>query len=158
MNKKLEFNGPLVSAGGGGVFVEVPFNVQEVFGMKGLIPITASIDGEPYSGSLANMGTGCHILIVLKAIREKIGKQVGDSVHVILERDTKERAVDVPQALVQLLDGNAQAKTFFDGLSYSNKKEYARWINEAKREETRQNRLTLTLEKLLAGKKNPTEK
>lgn len=158
MNKKLEFDAPLISAGGGGVFVEIPFDVQEVYGMKGLVPIKASINGVPYSGSLANMGTGCHILIVLKSIREKIGKQVGDTVHIVLERDTKERVVELPDALVQLLTENPAAKQFFDGLSFTNRKEYARWISDAKRDETKQTRLTQTLEKLLAGKKNPTDK
>lgn len=158
MNNKLEFDAPLISAGGGGVFAEVPFDVQEVFGSKGLIPIKATIDGEAYRGSLANMGGGCHVLIVLKAIREKIGKQVGDSVHIVLEHDTKERVVDIPEPLAQLLVANPQAQTFFDSLSYSNRKEYARWISDARREETRQSRLDKTLEKLLAGKKNPTEK
>lgn len=158
MNNKLEFDAPLISAGGGGVFAEVPFDVKEVFGSKGIIPVKATIDGEPYKGSLANMGTGCHIMPVLKAIREKIGKQVGDSVHFVIERDTEERVVDIPEPLAKLLNANTQAKTFFDNLSYTNRKEYARWINDAKREETRQLRLDKTLEKLLAGKKNPTEK
>ncbi len=158
MNNKFEFDALLISAGGGGVFVEVPFDVETVFGSKGLIPIKATIDGEAYQGSLANMGTGCHILVVLKAIREKIGKQVGENVHIVMERDTKERTVDMPEQLVQLLEANSPAKTFFNGLSYTNRKEYARWINDAKREETRQSRLTQTLDKLLAGKKNPSEK
>lgn len=159
MNKKIEFDAVLVSAGdGGGVYAEVPFNVEEVFGNKGRVPITALIEGEPYKGSLMNMGTGCHIFPVLKAIREKIGKQIGDTVHVQIERDTKERVVDMPDELEQLLAANPIAKQFFDGLSFTNRKEYARWISDAKREETKQTRLTQTLEKLSAGKKNPTEK
>lgn len=159
MNKKIEFDAVLVSAGdGGGVYAEVPFNVEEVFGSKGRVPITALIEGEPYKGSLMNMGTGCHIFPVLKAIREKIGKQVGDTVHVQIERDTKERVVDIPDELEQLLAENPTAKQFFDGLSFTNRKEYARWISDAKREETKQTRLTQTLEKLSAGKKNPAEK
>lgn len=158
MNNKLEFDAPLISAGGGGVFAEVPFDVQEVFGSKGLIPIKATIDGQAYQGSLANMGGGCHIMPVLKEIRAKIGKQVGDSVHFVIDRDTEARVVDILEPLAQLLNANTQAKAFFEGLSYTNRKEYARWISDAKREETRQSRLTQTLDKLLAGKKNPSEK
>lgn len=74
MNNKLEFDAPLISAGGGGVFAEVPFDVQKVFGSKGLIPIKATIDGQAYQGSLANMGGGCHVMGVLKSIREVIIK------------------------------------------------------------------------------------
>lgn len=159
MNKKIEFDAVLISAGdGGGVYAEVPFNVEEVFGSKGRVPITALIEGESYKGSLMNMGTGCHIFPVLKAIREKIGKQVGDTIHVVVERDTQERVVELPDELGQLLTANPAAKQLFDGLSFTNRKEYARWISDAKREETKQTRLAQTLEKLLAGKKNPTDK
>jgi hypothetical protein len=158
MNNKLEFDAVLLDAGGGGVFAEVPYNVEEVFGSKGLIPVQATIDGEPYRGSLANMGGGCHIMPVLKAIRAKIGKQVGDTVHFVIERDTAERVVEIPEPLANLLASNPQAQTFFDSLSYTNRKEYARWISDAKREETRQSRLNQIIDKLLSGKKNPSEK
>jgi uncharacterized protein YdeI (YjbR/CyaY-like superfamily) len=47
---------------------------------------------------------------------------------------------------------------FFEELSFTNKKEYVLWINDAKKEETREKRLVETLEKLKAGKKNPSEK
>lgn len=159
MNQKIEFDALLVPAGdGGGVYAEIPFSVEEKFGVKGQLKVITTIDGEPYRGSLANMGGGCHVLGVLKAIREKIGKQVGDTVHIVLEKDTAERVVEAPPALQQLLDKNGQAKQFFDSLSFTNRKEYARWISEAKREETLQKRLESTLDKLLAGKKNPSEK
>ena len=73
-------------------FVTIPFDVEEVFGTRGRVPIKALIDGEPYRGSLAPMG-GCHCLGVLKAIRNKLGKKHGETVHVELERDTEERTI-----------------------------------------------------------------
>ncbi len=66
-----------------GAYVEIPFDVKEEFG-KGRVPVHATFDGEPYDGSLVRMGTPCHILGVRKEIRSKIGKQPGDTVHVIL--------------------------------------------------------------------------
>ncbi|HYG14466.1 MAG TPA: YdeI/OmpD-associated family protein [Bacteroidia bacterium] len=159
MNEPITFDALLVPAGdGGGVYAEIPFSVEEVYGIKGQLKVKATIDGVPYRGSLANMGGGCHVLGVLKAIREKIGKQVGDTVHITLERDTEERVVEIPEKLQELLDNNPTYKAFFDSLSYTNRKEYARWIAKAKREETLQSRLQQTLEKLMKGKKNPTEK
>ena len=70
-----------------GAYIEIPFDVKEVFG-KGRVPVHATFDGEPYDGSLVRMGTPCHILGVRKEIRQKIGKQPGDMVHVTM----KERA------------------------------------------------------------------
>jgi hypothetical protein len=72
--------------------------------------------------------------------------------------DLKERVFDLPTELTQLLNKNAKAKNFFELLSFTNRKEYAAWISSAKRPETKEKRLTDTLTKLLAGKKNPSEK
>lgn len=66
-----------------GAYIEIPFDVKEVFG-KGRVPVHATFDGEPYDGSLVRMGTPCHILGVRKEIRQKIGKQPGDVVHVTI--------------------------------------------------------------------------
>jgi hypothetical protein len=73
-------------------------------------------------------------------------------------KDLKDRVLDVPVELTQLLNKNAKAKNFFDTLSFTNRKEYAVWISSAKRPETKEKRLTDTLNKLLMGKKNPSEK
>lgn len=71
-----------------GAYVEIPFNVKEVFG-KGRVPVNATFDGEPYSGSIVRMGTPCHILGIRKDIRARIGKQPGDTVHVTIEERQK---------------------------------------------------------------------
>ena len=74
--------------------------------------------------------------------------------------DFTTRTVEVPEALQKQLQLKKHKKALehFEQLSFTNKKEYVQWITSAKKEETRQNRLTATVEKLLAGKNNPTEK
>ncbi len=74
--------------------------------------------------------------------------------------DHKARTVKAPDDLEKLLQlkKNKKAADFFNKLSFTNKKEYVVWITSAKREETRLNRLQQTMEKLMEGKKNPTEK
>jgi len=139
-------------------FVSIPFDVEEVFGTKGQVKVKALFDGQPYRGILANMGTGCHVILVRKDIRAGIGKRVGDTITVQIEEDLQERIVDVPEALKKLLTRNTKAKTFFDSLSYTNRKEYASWISGAKKTETREKRLKETLTKLLKGMKNPSQK
>lgn len=66
-----------------GAYVEFPHDVREEFG-KGRVKVHAEFDGEPYDGSLVRMKTPCHIIGVRKDIREKIGKQPGDVVHVTI--------------------------------------------------------------------------
>lgn len=69
-----------------GAYIEMPFDVKVEFG-KGRVPVTATFDGEKYSGSLVKMGTQCHIIGIRKDIRAKIGKQAGDVIKVtIMER------------------------------------------------------------------------
>jgi uncharacterized protein YdeI (YjbR/CyaY-like superfamily) len=69
-----------------------------------------------------------------------------------------ERIVDIPQELQTTLEKHPKAKTFFETLSYTNRKEYSVWIRDAKKEETREKRLKETIAKLLKGMKNPTQK
>jgi bifunctional DNA-binding transcriptional regulator/antitoxin component of YhaV-PrlF toxin-antitoxin module len=139
-------------------YVSIPFDVQKEYGTKGPVKVKATFDGHPYQGVIANMGTGCHILGVRKDIREAIGKQVGDVVNVTLQKDEEERLVDVPVELQKLLSKNSSARKFFDSLSYTNRKEYAVWISSSKKEETKAKRLAEIIPRLLAGKKNPSEK
>lgn len=66
-----------------GAYVEFPYDVKKEFG-KGRVKVHAEFDGEPYDGSLVRMGTPGHIIGIRKDIRQKIGKQPGDSIHVKL--------------------------------------------------------------------------
>jgi hypothetical protein len=76
----------------------------------------------------------------------------------VAEAPNRKRTLTPPEDLEQLFTLHPKAKTFFDGLSFTNKKEYIVWITGAKKEDTRKRRLEATLEKLKAGKKNPSEK
>ena len=72
--------------------------------------------------------------------------------------DFEKRLVVPPIELGKLFTKHKEAQEFFTSLSFSNQKEYVVWIEGAKKEETRKRRLETALEKLLAGKKNPSEK
>lgn len=83
-----------------------------------------------------------------REVREAAGVEAGDTVPVILALDTEERTVEVPEDLATALAGDAEAKAAFDGLAYTHRKEFARWVGEAKREETRERRAAQALEML----------
>lgn len=72
--------------------------------------------------------------------------------------DFEKRLVVPPAELGSMFLKHKEAQSFFTSLSFTNQKEYVSWIESAKKEETRKRRLDTALEKLLAGKKNPSEK
>jgi len=72
--------------------------------------------------------------------------------------DFDKRLVMPPVELEMVFTKHKKVKEFFTSLSFSNQKEYVIWIEEAKKDETRQRRLEVAVEKLMAGKKNPSEK
>ena len=152
MPKKNTFTATIQNAGGGGAFVKVPFDVEKAFGSK-KPKVKAMIEGVPYRGILVRMGTEHHILIILKAIREQIGKTFGDKINITVEADSEPRLVEVPAELKQAFKAEKEAKSFFEKLAYTHQREYVNWINEAKRDETRQARILKTIEMLKKGKK-----
>jgi hypothetical protein len=149
MSKKHSFTAVIINAGGGGAFVEVPFDVEKAFGSK-KPRVKALIEGVPYRGLLVRMLGEHHILIILKGIREQIGKTFGDKIKVTVEADTQPRVIEIPKDLLKELKKEKQAKLFFDSLSYTHQKEYVQWILESKKEGTRQRRIAKTVEMLLA--------
>ena len=72
--------------------------------------------------------------------------------------DFEKRLIALPIELDKLFGAQEEAREFFTSLSILNQKEYLSWIQGAKKEETKQKRWEATLEKLLAGKNNPSEK
>jgi len=148
MRKRQTFKAIIQNAGGGGAFVEVPFDVERTFGSK-RPKVKAMIEGVPYRGLLTRMGGPNHMLIILKGIREQIGKTFGDEIKVSVELDVEERVVTIPEELKRALNENPKAKAVFEKLSFTHQKEYVTWINEAKKEETRARRISKTMEMLI---------
>jgi hypothetical protein len=72
--------------------------------------------------------------------------------------DVDNKIITLPVSIKRILQQNPGALSFYQQLSYSNKKEYLLWILTAKQEKTRDERLARLVEKLVAGKKNPSEK
>lgn len=152
MPKKHTFKATIVNAGGGGAFVEIPFDVEAAFGAK-KPRVRAMIEGVPYRGLLTRMGGPNHILIILKGIREQIGKTFGDEIQVSVESDAEPRVVAIPKDLLKELKKDKEVKALFDRLSYTHRKEYVTWIEEAKREQTRKRRIVKTIAMLKQKRK-----
>lgn len=146
------FRAVIEGAGGGGALVGVPFDVEKAYGKK-RVKVRVTIDGEPYRGSIARMGGPRHMLPVLKHIRAKIGKGPGAKVAIAMWEDLEPRVIAVPADLRRALAAHPRESLFFRDLSYTGRREYVRWIEGAKRAETRAGRVSRAILMLRQGKR-----
>ena len=141
-----EFEATIVAADRAGAYVAVPPAVVDALGGRRRTPVVATFDGVEYRGSVVAMGSGM-IIGVRKQIRARVGKEPGDTIRVTLVVDDAPRRVDVPDDLrAALAAANLQLR--FDALSYSHRREYVQWIEEAKRPATRQRRIEQTVQRV----------
>jgi Bacteriocin-protection, YdeI or OmpD-Associated/Domain of unknown function (DUF1905) len=114
-------------------------------------PVVATVNGYTWRTSVARMG-GEFLLGLNQEVRQGAGVQAGDKVEVTVELDAAPREVEVPEALAAVLAADPQAKAAFDRMAFTHRKEYARWVAEAKQEQTRQRRVQQALEMIRARK------
>lgn len=141
MQKKFTAKAEPAGPNGAWCFIAVPFAVSEVWGTRGRVAVKGTINGFPFRSSIQPM-EGRHLLTFNRQLQAGAQAKAGDTVKVVMERDTGERTVEVPPQLAALFrkTGAKDANALWDRLAYSHRKEFARWINEAKQEETRQRR------------------
>ena len=132
---------------GTGALVVVPREVERALELKGRPKVQTIIAGHPYRGSLIPTPDG-FALGVLKAIRQAAGLERGDLITVEVELDTAPRVIEPPGDLASALARDKRAAAAWEKLSYTNKREIAMSLEEAKKPETREGRLKAALERL----------
>jgi hypothetical protein len=144
-NRNVRFSGTVEPARGGGHFVVVPFDVRAELG-EARPPVRGTVNGVPLRTRLMVYG-GVTYLGLRKDVLAAAGLDLGDAVDVELERDDAPREVEIPSELEAAL-ADPEVRAAFDQLSFTHRREYAQWVAEAKRPETRERRVTQTVEKL----------
>jgi hypothetical protein len=147
---EISVTGELVARGPAAALVLNDDQVAAVGEGAKRFPVVATVNGYTWRTSVARMG-GEFLVGLNKEVRAGAGAQAGDTVALELKLDTDPRTVELPPALAQALEADPKAKATYDGLAFTHRKEYARWIAEAKREETRERRVAKALEMLHAG-------
>ena len=142
-----------LGAEGGGVFIEVPLDVPAVLG-KARAPVRGTINGHPFRSTVAVYG-GRYYLPVNRTLREAAGVAAGDVVVVELEPDDQPRTVDPPADLADAMAADPEAGSAFAGLSFTHQREYAEWVAQAKRAETRRRRVEQAVAMLRDGRRHP---
>jgi hypothetical protein len=152
--RKYKFKAKIEAGDGGGAYVLFPYDTEKEFATRAKVPVKATLNGVLYTGSLMKYGHPLHMLGVSKAIREQTGKGPGDTIEVVVWKDEEVRTVQVPAQFEKLIKKEGLL-TVFKRLSYTHRKEYCRWIAEAKRDETRSRRLEKAIEMLKKGVRTP---
>jgi hypothetical protein len=124
-----------------------PFDVVEVFHTKARVPVKGTINGFPFRSSLMNMGTG-HMMAVNAQLRAGGNCKGGDTVDVVMELDEEERKVVLPASLKKIIASDPRTKESWAKLSFTHQKEWMLAIDDAKRPETKEKRITAMMDAL----------
>ncbi len=135
---------------GPGAMVVLPEGSTTIFGTRARVPVRATFNGIEYRGSAMPLGDGRFGLGITKAIRTSAGVGIGDTVHVVVERDEQTRTVEVPDDLSSALR-SAGFEDRFASLAYTHQREYVVWVTGAKRAETRAGRVAKAITMVRAG-------
>ena len=132
--------------------IRVPDEVVEQLGGGRRPAVTVTVGNYSYRSTVAPMG-GVFLVPLSAEHRTAAGLAAGDEVEVDLELDVAPREVTVPAELLQALATDDGARQFYDSMSFTHRKEWARWVGETKRAETRTERAEKALEAPRAGQR-----
>lgn len=128
---------------------EAPVDMRAAFG-RARPPLLVTVNGHTYRTTPGVYGRRSYVALN-RANRAAAGVRAGDEIEVVLALDTEPRTVDVPADLAAALAADATAQARFEAMSYSHRREYVDWIEEAKRPETRARRVAACIERVRAG-------
>ncbi|MGY1688997.1 YdeI/OmpD-associated family protein [Geodermatophilus sp. SYSU D01105] len=146
----MEFRTTVVQGGKTATGLQVPDEVVAALGAGKRPPVVVTVGPHTYRTTVAAM-SGAFWVPLAAEHREAAGVRAGEEVDVRVELDTAPRDTPLPDDLAAALDDGA--RSFFDGLAPSHRKEWVRWVEEAKKPETRAARIARTAESLRAGRK-----
>jgi hypothetical protein len=136
------------SGKGGWTYAEIPEISQNKQNPFGWVTVSGFIDKHPINRQkLMPMGNDRLFLSVNKSVRNKIGKQAGDTVKITIYEDNT--PIDIPAELIECFeyeDKNLYNK--FKSLSESEKRSIIDWIYSAKTEETKAKRIAELFKKI----------
>jgi hypothetical protein len=147
----MRFRTVVVLGGKTATGIQVPDEIVAALDAGKRPPVSVTINGYTYRSTVAPMG-GEYWLPMSAEVRAGSGVAAGDEIDVDVALDTAPREVSVPPDFTDALDRDADARRFFDGLSYSNKRRLVLAIEGAKSAETRQRRIEKTVATLREGR------
>jgi len=141
------FSAALEGVPTGGVGVRLPFDPKDEFG-KARAPVRVSIGAHPPFSTTVMVYSGVAWVGLRKGQVAEMRLTPGDQVDVLVDLDDAPREVEVPDELAAALGADPDARAAFERMSFTHRKEYAKWVAEAKRPATRADRAAKTLQRL----------
>jgi uncharacterized protein YdeI (YjbR/CyaY-like superfamily) len=142
----------------GWVVARVPFDAAKAWPVRRGMRVRGEIEGFAFRTSLFAFSRGeGHFLLVNKKMQAAARIKVGSLARIRLEPDLEERAATVPPELAKALKGDRRLRKWFDGLSYSNRKEVGAWVSEPKSAASREQRAERMAERMLLTLEGETE-
>jgi uncharacterized protein YdeI (YjbR/CyaY-like superfamily) len=135
----------------GWVIVWIPFNVQKVWGTRGMFLVKGEINGFAFRTSLFPTRNGEHFLLVNKKMQAGAHVSEGSTAEFFLEPDTEERVVVVPTELRRILAEDKSFRRWFEALSYSIRKWICDWVTQPKSIASRVRRAEQVAEQLFSA-------
>ena len=137
----MKFKAEIFTGGGNTAGFWIPEEVMKSLGDKKRVPVVVTLNGYSYKSTIASYDGKQAIGISIEN-RENAGVKIGDTLEIDVKVDDQPRIVEVPEIVKTQLEKNSVAKEIFEKLSYTHKKEYVKWIIDAKKEETKMARLS----------------
>jgi uncharacterized protein YdeI (YjbR/CyaY-like superfamily) len=135
----------------GWVVIRIPFNVQNIWGTRGMFRVKGEINGFAFRTSLFPTRKGEHFLLVNKKMQAAAHATEGTTADFLLEPDTEERVAVVPAEFKRILAEDRSFRRWFDGLSYSIRKWISDWIVQPKSPAARVRRAEQVAEQLFSA-------
>ena len=151
MPKPLKIRATLEPRGPAGAVVLTAEQVEQIGPGATTPPVRVTVNGKTFAMRIGRRG-GESLLGFSRATREQAGVEIGETVELTIVLDETERTVDIPEDLASALAADPEARRAFDDLAYSHRKEFARWVADAKRTETRERRVAETLGMVREGR------
>jgi hypothetical protein len=140
---------------GGSAYIELDFDVAAEFETKGRVSVRGSIDGHPFTTSISPRH-GRWYVVVNRQMRQDFGVGPGDEVDVVIDRDDAPRAIAAPPDLEAAIEADDEAARRWAAMSFSHRKQYVSWIEQAKKTETRARRIEQAVPMIAEGARRST--
>ena len=146
-----EFRAVIQQTGKTACGIEVPATAVDALGGSRRRPSSSPSTTTRTERTVAPMGGGYWVGVNADH-REASGLRAGDEVQVTLELDTAPRELEVPPELAVALDADPVARTFFEGLSYSNRRVFTLSVEGTTNPETKARRVEKAIALMREGR------
>jgi hypothetical protein len=124
---------------------------SDFLGVRGRVWLRGTLEGHPFWVAAQPMGDGNHWVTVNREMRAEMGLVGDEEVEAVFVQADGPPELAVPDDLRRALESHEEAQALFQRMSHNHRKEYIRWVAEAKRPETRARRASQAIERIIAS-------